>query len=51
MSPFFWVDDFYLFGILPAKLDGVIHQRLNKNISLDQWYAEKGGVFPFTIGR
>jgi beta-1,3-galactosyltransferase 1 len=26
MSPFFWVDDFYLFGILPAKLDGVIHQ-------------------------
>ncbi|CAG2194374.1 unnamed protein product [Mytilus edulis] len=35
-SPFVWVDDFYLFGILPSKVDGVVHidlrTRLNFNL-------------------
>ena len=35
MSPFFWVDDMYLFGILPAKINGVIHQKLNMNLTLN----------------
>ena len=35
MSPFFWVDDMYLFGILPAKINGVIHLKLNMNLTLN----------------
>ncbi|VDI61405.1 beta-1,3-galactosyltransferase 1 [Mytilus galloprovincialis] len=35
ISPFFWVDDFYLFGILPAKIPGVIHYGINEHVSLN----------------
>ncbi|XP_071176337.1 beta-1,3-galactosyltransferase 1-like [Mytilus edulis] len=35
ISPFFWVDDFYLFGILPAKIHGVIHYGINEHVSLN----------------
>jgi beta-1,3-galactosyltransferase 1 len=56
MSPFFWVDDFYLFGILPAKIDDVIHQRLNMNISLDhtrglECYEKFGTQCPFVVSQ
>ncbi|XP_052062064.1 beta-1,3-galactosyltransferase 1-like [Mytilus californianus] len=35
ISPFFWVDDFYLFGILPAKIHGVVHYEINAHISFN----------------
>ncbi|XP_052062061.1 beta-1,3-galactosyltransferase 1-like [Mytilus californianus] len=35
ISPFFWVDDFYLFGILLAKIHGVVHYGINTHISLN----------------
>lgn len=33
-SPFFWVDDFYLFGLLPSKIQGVVHDGLRPNLTL-----------------
>lgn len=54
MSPFFWVDDFYLFGILPAKINGVIHKKLNMNITLNhtqglECYEKFGSLCPFVV--
>ena len=34
MCPFFWIDDIYLFGILPTKINGVVHHEINANISI-----------------
>ena len=54
ISPFFWVDDYYLFGILPAKINGVIHQTIEMNITLDytqglECYERFGTQCPFVI--
>lgn len=54
MSPFFWVDDFYLFGILPAKIHGVIHNKINMNITLNhkqglECYEKFGTQCPFAV--
>lgn len=32
-SPFFWVDDFFLFGLLPSRVPGVVHDNLRSNLS------------------
>jgi beta-1,3-galactosyltransferase 1 len=32
-SPFFWVDDFFLFGLLPSQVPGVVHDNLRSNLS------------------
>lgn len=32
-SPFFWVDDFYLFGLLPSRVPGVQHESIRSNLS------------------
>ena len=29
-SPFFWVDDFFLFGLLPSRVPNVTHENFNK---------------------
>ncbi|KAK3107090.1 hypothetical protein FSP39_006917 [Pinctada imbricata] len=32
-TPFFWVDDFYLFGILPSKIPGVRYEDMGGNFT------------------
>ena len=32
-SPFFWVDDFFLFGLLPSRVPGVVHDNVRSNLS------------------
>jgi hypothetical protein len=32
-SPFFWVDDFFLFGLVPSRVPGVVHDNLRSNLS------------------
>ncbi|KAK3107271.1 hypothetical protein FSP39_010813 [Pinctada imbricata] len=38
-SPFFWIDDIYLFGILPSKVPGAVHGSFYKNFS---YYYKEG---------
>lgn len=40
-SPFVWVDDFYLFGILPSKVDGVVHIDLRTRLNFNLMKAVK----------
>ncbi|CAC5397923.1 B3GALT1 [Mytilus coruscus] len=35
ISLFFWVSDFYLFVILPAKIQGVVHYTIRENMSIN----------------
>ena len=49
-TPFFWVDDVYVFGILGAKL-GVRHIDFNEKLSLDddrieEWLADDKPSLP-----
>lgn len=32
-APFFWVDDFYLFGLLPSRVKNVIHENFRGNLT------------------
>lgn len=32
-SPFFWVDDFFLFGLLPSRIPGVVHEGIRPNLT------------------
>lgn len=32
-SPFFWVDDFFLFGLLPSKVPGMVHEAIRPNLT------------------
>lgn len=32
-SPFFWVDDFFLFGLLPSRSKGVVYESFRKNLT------------------
>lgn len=41
LTPFFWVDDVYLYGLLPFKFGGVQFQHLDKNITLFEDYGLK----------
>ncbi|KAK6190467.1 hypothetical protein SNE40_002329 [Patella caerulea] len=34
LTPFFWVDDVYLYGLLPFKIGGVIHKDIRGYLSL-----------------
>lgn len=36
LTPFFWVDDVYLFGLLPKKIGGVTWQNVVRNFTLNQ---------------
>lgn len=38
VTPFFWIDDVYLFGLLPAKIGGVKHSPL-PNLNLNEKHA------------
>ncbi|XP_071087834.1 beta-1,3-galactosyltransferase 1-like isoform X1 [Haliotis cracherodii] len=35
MTPFFWVDDVYLYGLLPLKAGGVTHDQIRHNMTLN----------------
>lgn len=53
-SPFFWVDDFYLFGLLPSKVSGVVHESIRPNLTLRypeayKCYVEKGRQCQFVV--
>ncbi|CAG2217964.1 unnamed protein product [Mytilus edulis] len=39
MSPFFWIEDIYLFGILPSKIPAVVHHGINQNVSYNYQYT------------
>ncbi|CAC5389686.1 unnamed protein product [Mytilus coruscus] len=39
MSPFFWIEDIYLFGILPSKIPGLVHHGINQNVSYNYQYT------------
>ncbi|XP_061191984.1 beta-1,3-galactosyltransferase 5-like isoform X2 [Saccostrea echinata] len=32
-APFFWVDDFYLFGLLPSRVKNVVHENFGGNLT------------------
>lgn len=32
-APFFWVDDFYLFGLLPSRVKNVVHENFRGNLT------------------
>ncbi|XP_060074184.1 lactosylceramide 1,3-N-acetyl-beta-D-glucosaminyltransferase-like [Ylistrum balloti] len=44
MTPFFWVDDVYLYGLLPYKIGKVKHIALSSNLTLSQ----EAGINCFT---
>ena len=53
-SPFFWVDDFYLFGLLPSKVPGVIHEGIRPNLTLRfpeglQCYLQNGRKCQYVV--
>ena len=53
-SPFFWVDDFYLFGLLPAIIPGVIHENIGTHLTLKffeglQCYQKNGTKCQYVV--
>lgn len=55
-SPFFWIDDIYLFGILPSKLDyTVVYENLGDTLTFNienttKCFHTKGNFCPLVVG-
>lgn len=53
MSPFFWIDDVYLFGILPSKISSVTHFEINVTYQFSkafECFLKDGVKCPLIVG-
>ncbi|GAB1601606.1 beta-1,3-galactosyltransferase 2-like [Argonauta hians] len=55
-TPFFWIDDVYLYGLLPAKMSNVVFHSLVKHFTLNErttleCFANKNNTCKYIVGN